>query len=401
MLRWLVLVQAFVYLLIIPYLRSGVELGYNPPLIVSLLALAALGAGGFIPPLNKLHLHPVSATVTRLQPKPWLWIGWITLAVAYAVIAVRYGLLNRRQGSEFMAELYATFPLPVLAVLRIYELLLIPILILYTFGTGKGQEKQRLAILLTSAASLPFMGLADSRGRLLVMGIYLLCFVTSDRFLAYFYRNWRIVAGAVAVVGTFIAVSMRRAAEYGSLNDYLFAEIYTRLDGLNLVMRLREASLLSYWGQLDFEMLTPLVAKIPFLEAAQTAKLLGRTSTKQYVIQDLLRSTSLDDSNSMITDPLYLGGVAGMIMAFFALGWGLRRFDRFIAEQRLLVTFWPTTLAFAFATSVAIFENDYIGSVANIVQVGSLIVFFLALCTQRASSTSDAAPILSGRRARA
>lgn len=396
MLRWLVLVQAVIYLLVMPSLRAGVELGYNPPLIAGLLAVAALVMGGFVPSLARSLTHPARPTVARLRPRQCLWIGWVLLAIAYAIIAVSYGLLNRRQGSEYIAELYATLPLPVLAVLRGYELLLIPVIILYTFGLAKDQTRQRWAILLTALISLPFMGLADSRGRLLVMAIYLMSFLPVDRFLTYFYRNWRLVAGGgAAVIASFVTVSLQRAADYGSRGDYLFTEVYARLDGLNLVTKLKEASLLSNWGHFDYGMLSPLIAKIPFLEAAQTAKLLGRTSTKQYIIQDLLRGRNFDDSNSMITDPFYFAGLIGVAVAFLVLGRAMRLFDRFIAEGRLLVAFWPTTIALAFATSVAVFENDYVGSLANMAQVTIVIAIFLGLCTTRLSPNADPSIIAS------
>lgn len=391
MLRWLVLVQAVIYLLLMPSLRANAELGYNPPLIAALIAVAAFSVGAFVPPLGRSVRNPIGPEASRLQPRSFLSIIWVLLAIAYAFISVNYGLLNRRQGSEYMAELYATLPLPALAVLRGYEILLVPIIILYAFGSTKHQSRERWAVLLAVIATLPFMGLADSRGRLLVMGIYLVSFLPVSRLIAYFYKNWQIIAAAGSVVAAFVAVSLRRAADYGSTADYLFMEVYSRLDGLNLVTRLKEASLLSYWGQFDYEMLSPLIARIPFLEAAETAKLLGRTSTKQYVLQDLLRSRSLDDSNSMITDPLYFAGILGVVVAFFLLGWTMRRFDRFIAEKRLLVSFWSTTVALSFVTSFAIIENDFVGSLANMALVTVIIGIFLGLVTTRTQADSTSA----------
>lgn len=382
MLRWLVLTQAVIYLLVMPALHAATELGYKPPLLIGVVAVVALILGGFVPPLARHHAEQ-GAVLPHLQPRSWFAGAWVVLAIAYAIIAVRYGLLNRRQGSEYMAELYATLPLQVLALLRIYELLLIPVLLLYTFGAGARQGRQRLAILLATIASLPFMGLADSRGRLLVMGIYLLSFVTVERFITYFYRNWRIVAGGIVVITTFIVVSVKRAGSYSSLSDYLFMEVYSRLDGLNLVTQLQDTNQLSYWGKFDLGMINPLLSKVPFLEAAKAAKMMGKTSTKQYIIQDVIGSMKLDDSNSMITDPMYFGGLIGVVFAFFALGLAMRRFDQFIADRKLLVNFWPSALALTFATSVAIFENDFMGALANIPQVLPLIAIFLALCTKR------------------
>lgn len=383
MLRWLILIQAVVYLLIMPSLRASMEPGYDPPLLASLVAIMALIFAGFVPPLGRHEGLPAQSMASRLEPRSWLWIAWIFLAVAYAIITVRYGLLDRRQGSEYMAELYATLPLPVLAILRTYELLLVPVIIIYAFGSAERPKWQRTLMFVTILASLPFMGLADSRGRLIIIGISIAAFVPVKTFISYFYRNVAVFAAAGLASIAFLIVSMQRAEKYGSFKDYLFLEVYSRLDGLNLVVKLKEASLLSYWGKFDLEMVTPLIAKIPFLEAAQTAKLLGRTSTKQYIIQDLLRSNNFDDSNSMVTDPLYFGGLFGLLVAFFALGLGARAFDRYVLNDRMLVSFVPTTLALAFGTGAIIFENDYVGSIANMALSAILIAIFLVVGTRR------------------
>ena len=380
MLRWLVLIQAVIYLLVMPWLRSRAELGYNPPFFAAWVAVLALGAGGFLA-VGSNHTRPAAKEV--LRPRRWLWLAWVLLAILYAFVAVRFDLLNRRQGSEFMAELYATLPIWALGILRVYEQLLIPMLILYTFGSRGDHRWQRATVILVSIASLPFMGLADSRGRLLVLGLYLLCFVPLQQFLAYFYRNWRILVGATGAAAMFFVISAQRASEYGSFRDYLFVEVYSRLDGLNLVSQLRDAGLLSYTGSFDFGMFSPLIAKIPFLDAAQTAKLLGRTSSKQYIIQDLLHSTKFDDSNSMITDPLYFGGLILLFIAFFIFGRTMLRFDRYIADRRLLNSLLPTVLAMSFATSFAVFENDFFGSFANLAQVAILLLAFLLIATKK------------------
>lgn len=48
MLRWLVLVQAVVYLLLMPWLRSGAELGYSPPFVAAWVATIGLVLGSYL-----------------------------------------------------------------------------------------------------------------------------------------------------------------------------------------------------------------------------------------------------------------------------------------------------------------------------------------------------------------
>lgn len=383
MLRWLILIQAVVYLLIAPVLRAQLELGYKPSFVVTFTALAALVVGAFVPPLRAANTRLAASNGIRFQPQSWLWFGWLTLALAYAAIVVQYGLFDRRQGSDVMAELYATFPLPVLGILRTYEILLIPVILLYAFGASSTPRWQRAIFVLTVIASLPFLGLADSRSKLVVLGMSFVAFIPAARFVSYLYSNWRLMAGGAVAAFVFVFVGVQRAMQYGSLTDYLFAEVYVRLDGLNLVTKLREASILSWWGSFDLTMAAPLLSKIPFLEAAQNAKLLGRTSTKQYFIQDLLQSRSFDDSNSMVLDPLYFGGLAGLFIAFFFTMRAARFFDRYVLENRLFLNRASTALAMAFATGIIVFENDWVGSFANMAVVAVLSFGFLLVCTRR------------------
>lgn len=388
MLRWLILIQAVAYLLVVPMLRAELELGYHPPLIATLIALTALLVGGFLFPLRRSPLHAVHSDVDRLRPASWLLIAWLGLTIAYALVVIRYGLFDRRQGSEVMAELYATLPLPILGILRVYELLLIPIIILYMYHASSTPRWQRVAILLGVLASLPFMGLADSRSRLIVMGMSLIAFLPPDRFLRQLYRNWQLLLAGAGAILAFSVISSERAARYASVNDYLFSEVYVRLDGLNLVSKLREAGLLSWWGSFDFAMAGPLLSKIPFLEAAQTAKLLGRTSTKQYVINDLLRSNSFDDSNSMILDPLYFGGLLGLFIGFLVMMVLARVFDQYIMDGKLMINRFQTALAMTFATGIVVFENDWLGSFVNMGLLMLLIFGLLTFCTTKGSDVA-------------
>lgn len=376
MFKWIFLAQAVVYLLVMPGIRSSLELGYHPPLSVGILAILSLSVGFLLMQFRQEPVTTAPEPLNKLRSHAALTLAVPAFAALYAFTVVAFELLNRRQGSEFMAELYAGLPLYVLAIVRGYEILFVPVALAYAFSGSSSKIGQRV-VGFALIASLPFMGVADSRGRLLVLAVYMLCFIRPSTFLKFLYRNVRFYIATAIVVSAFVFYSLQRSAGYASFNEYLLREVYQRFDGLNLVTDLRDAGLLNRIGQFDFEMFSPLLAKIPFLEAAYIAKLLGRTSTKQYFLQDLLGRSQLDAANSMITDPLYFAGWAGILIAFCTLGYIIARIDRFVANGRLFYDLNKSALAIAFVTSFALIENDLMGAASTFVQNYALTALLL------------------------
>lgn len=380
MFRWLFLAQAVIYLLLMPYLRGLAELGYYPFLLPGLFAVAALLVGYRI---GTPAVIRTGSPAGIIEPRRYLWLIMCIAAVLYASVSIRFGLLNRRLGSEYMAALYADMPLPALAILRGYEIAFLPAFLVFAFSKT-ALIQHRVIVGLAIVASLPFMGIADSRGRLLVIVIFLVCFVRPKLVISNFRRHFRFYLAGLVAIAVFFFYSYQRAGNYSSLNNYLLAEVYQRLDGLNLASQLRDAHLLDNSGQYDGRMFEPLISKIPFLEAAQQAKLLGRTSTKQYYIQDLLKSFRLDDSNSMVTDALYFGGLAGVVIAFFLLGWLIARSDSFIAQGKMFTNWTSTIVTTAFVSSFSLIEQDLVGSIAAFFQTVIVIgLFFLIGCRRQ------------------
>lgn len=378
MARWILLVEIVTYLLVMPFLRAQGELGYFPPLIVGVVAATAFAVGAFgITSLSRASVDGPPPE-TALGPRSSLWAVVVLLALIYAVVSLQYGLINRRQGSELMAVIFGTLPLWALAILRGYELIFLPLIVVYFLSPANIRKSERIVVGLVVVASLPFMGIADSRGRLLGMALTIVMFLTPATFMKYLVRNIRFLVAAAGVAATVAYFSAQRSNAYYSLRDYFQVEVFQRLDGLNVVTQLREAHLLSYRGEWDWNVFTPLVSKIPFLEAAQAAKIAGRTSTKQYYIQDLLRSAQLDDSNSMVTDPLYLAGLAGVLIAFGLFGYVCARFDRFNAAQPFSRSRPLIALALAFATSFFSFEGDFFGTMITAAQ--SFAIYLILLC---------------------
>lgn len=387
MFKWIFFLQAFIYLLLMPYLRSGLDIAYHPPLGAGILAIISLYAGFVFCNVRMGDIATISQSnanrdTAKLQPRPYLAYAIPALALLYAVMVVSFGLLNRRQGSEYMAELYAELPIYALAIIRSYEILLVPFFLLYAFG-GDANIVRRRVVMTALLLSLPFTGIADSRSRLLLIALYIICFVNPKTFIEFLYRYVRFYLVAFVVVGAFVFYSYQRSSSYSSFNDYLFFEVYQRLDGLNLVTDMRDAGLIDKIGQFDFAMFSPLLSKIPFLEAARAAKLMGQTSTKQYYLQELLGRSQLDTSNSMIADPLYFAGWLGIIVAFGLIGYAIARSDRFVARGALMRNANTSAIAIAFATSFAVIENDLVTGVLSFVQNYIFVVLLLVFGTTR------------------
>src|SRR6478735_1810873 len=132
MLRWIILTQAVVYLLVMPALRAQGEAGYHPPILIGLIGVAALFAGVMLHrPQPAIQTQP---TRSSLAPRGQLWIGIVALAVLYSLVSLQFGLLNRRQGSEMMAEIFGTMPFWAMIIIRGYELLLPLLIILYALA---------------------------------------------------------------------------------------------------------------------------------------------------------------------------------------------------------------------------------------------------------------------------
>lgn len=371
MLRLIFLAQAVLYLLLMPTIHDYMDLVYKPPLLLSVFAVGALVAGFAL--CSRVHGQRAALAgsggalaVPDLEPRNIVIVGFAVLALMYVYVSWTNGLLNRRQGSEMMAEIYGNLPLIELLILRVYEISFIPVAIIFFFG--RTSLPIRLVVAFILLGSLPFMGVEDSRARVLVMAIFLLSFVNLKDFIIFFYKNTKIYIAMFAAIGVFVYVSLQRLSGYARVEDYLFYEVVRRLDGLNVLSELRDYGIIKYLGTFDTNMFGPLISRIPFLEAGRLAKLEGVTSTKQYFLKTILNTGRIDDSNSMILDPLYFAGIPGMVVAFIGLGYFIARFDIYVEQRRLFTSHLGLATALAFVTSFAVLEVDYFGAITTFLQ---------------------------------
>jgi hypothetical protein len=371
MLRLIFLFQSVVYFILMPILHSLMDDFYLPPIEYSFLAIAALLIGYFlsyrIETKNNEFYNIASYNEGQFfLPRQAIVIGFAALALLYAYVSWTNGLLNRRQGSEVMADIYGNLPIYELLVLRVYEISMIPIAVIYFFS--KSRIDTKIFVFLIIIFSLPFTGIEDSRGRLIVMAIFVLSFVKIDDFIRFFYRNLKIYIFLLGAFFAFFYTSLQRLSNYARVEDFLFYEIVRRLDGLNLLTELQAFGFIRFLGTFDFQMFNPLISRIPFLEAGRIAKIEGITSTKQYYLKSLLNSGRIDESNSLITDPVYLFGGIGVFILFLILGYAISKFDYFVKKDRIFHSRIGLSLALSFVTSFAIIESDLFGAITTFFQ---------------------------------
>lgn len=378
MFRLILFAQSIVYLVLMPTIHSAMDAFYRPPLFVSATAIGCLISGFIAFRIRYRSLQtsamssPETTSIALLRPRDSVPFAIAILVALYSYVSWSNGLLNRRQGSEVMASLYGNLPLLELVILRVYEIAFVPIAIIYLFGTVS--RNQRIFVVFLLLVSLLFMGIEDSRGRILVLAINILVFVKLKDFRSFFENLNKMVLLIFPAITAFIYASNDRSSKYSSTDDYFFYEIVQRFDGLSLVSELRSAGFIKYYGTFDFTMFAPLVSRIPIIEAGGMAKLEGITSTKQYFLKSLLNVNRIDNSNSIILDPLYFGGVMGVMIAFVILGYFIANLDHYVAQGRLFSNHVRLALVLSFVSSFAMIEVDYFGTLTSLVQ--SFVILF-------------------------
>jgi hypothetical protein len=299
------------------------------------------------------------------------------LGILYCYVSFSFDLLNRRIGSEVIAEVYSNLPLWALAVLRVYELFLVPSLILLVFSKNKLTSFQYVVLLFISLVSIPFMGLSDSRGKLLIIVLSFIIFVRMEIIKSAFKSSFTLYVAIILTITAFTYASIDRASQYARSSDFYLSEVVERLDGLALLKDLNDVGIIKTFGNFDFEMFVPLKSKIPFLDEARYLKSIAKTSTKQYYLQDVLDTNKFDSNNSMIVDPIYFGGIPLLIIAFFGLGFLSKKFDIAISKESLFKSRIGTSYLFAFGMSFLLIESDFLGAISSFIQ--NFLLYYAAL----------------------
>ena len=379
MFRIIFAAQAIIYLIIAPLIKESSLFGYNAPMLYGAIAVAALIIGFYLPYKEQFPSQPTLVASKILLP------FIVIMAIMYCSVSFSYDLLNRRIGSEIIAEVYGNLPLWALAILRIYEISLVPCVILLVLGGQVLNRAEYGLLIVTTLISIPFMGLADSRSKLLVIVLSFIIFIRTDLVKKALKKSLTLYLVGGLVVVAFVYASMDRATKYARVSDFYIAEVMERLDGLTLIRELSDIRMIPAFGNYDFDMFKPLQSKISFLDEAKYLKTIGKTSTKQYFLQNVLNTKQLDSNNSMATDPLYFAGIPGLFICFTILGFLVSKFDRIVSVEGVFKSRFKTAVVFAFGLSFLLIEVDLMGAITSFFQ--NFVIFYgITLLGMRAIS---------------
>ena len=130
--KWFATLQFVIYFLISPFI---VNLEYNrydySLFLISFVALASLFIGFFFGSQSSTYSKRVECLPKINRLIVFVIVLW---ALFYVYISIDLGIVQRRQGSHNMAELFSQIPLLSLITLRTYEILFYPIVIFLTYS---------------------------------------------------------------------------------------------------------------------------------------------------------------------------------------------------------------------------------------------------------------------------
>lgn len=365
MIRIIILAQMAIYLLIAPNILHSINTEFRPFNLITFLAISAFSVGAYA-----YRRKAISWSGSTIYLRQSALMGYAMLGFLYIYISLDYGLSNRRLGSEYMAQLYANMPLTFLIPLRVYEILQIPIIYLFVRNIGRYGVVTSVVFVVSLIATFPFAGIIDSRGKIFVLIIAVSAMFSPRDLMAIASRSIAFIGLVGIAIITFVAASAVRMASYGRSEDYYYNDVFRRLDGYNLVREIIDYKLVGFFGSLDFNIFGVFISRLPFLDAAREMKMLGLTSSKQYILQEVLKTKRFDEVSSMMTDIYYFGGTFFVALSFFMLGVLCRIFDSSVADSSITRSRLTLAAGLSFAISFSIFESDFFG---NIVQ------FFLFL----------------------
>lgn len=320
--------------------------------------------------------------VTAFECYPYIPIlmklSLIAIALLYIYTVIEYGLLDRRQGSEVMAFLYAGLPLIQLASLRIFEILFYPMLFIILVGIQYDRGKLLKVLLVIFLCAWLFTGILESRAKLIMpLLYYYVLFIEPRSDWKPISREFFVSMCALAGVGIFIIATIRLSS-LSDISGYVLADFVSRLDGLEFSSKLAAESSTSSWGTFDFNIFLNFVSAVPFLENATELKAAGMTSSKNYLLQEVLGSNQFDINNSVITDLYYFGGYLFLVVGGVLYGYFVKRFDFVMKSNRIWKGRASLTFMMSFMMNAFRFESDYFGMILSVFRDFCIlfIVFF-------------------------
>lgn len=369
--KWFVTLQFVIYLLVAPFIVNLEYDRYDYSLfLISFIALASLFVGFFFGSQSSTYSKRV-----KCHPKINRFIVFVIVlwALLYVYISIDLGIVQRRQGTYNMAELFSQIPLPSLITLRTYEILFYPIVIFLTYSLYHQKTIRAFDFVLIFSLFLSFLvsGVVDSKLKLIlpvfVFFIFLPSWIRNDIIK----RNKYIFVGIVALIFlAFVGLIFNRYMSIEGANFSLFflKDFIYRVDGIQLLSMLSESGRASPFGTYDNNMFIFFIAKIPFLEVSNELKILGLTSSKAYLLNEVLFMDMVDFNNTMITDLYYYGGYLFLFAGVSLYGFLIQRFDQYIQSGYLLENRVRAAFYISFALTTLLIERDFFGMLIDILR---------------------------------
>ena len=345
------------YLVVAPLLSGSLGAGATWIVAVPAVALGAFGAGAAAASRTP-HLRKTSGR--RLEFKTWFLAAFASLSVLYFLFIAVSGQLERRVTSEVAAKRASNFNFGDFSS-RVFELGFWPCVVLIAYSALERRQTPSLYVIV--AASVGWIGLGIQNSRWQLATPFLLAFVffinsrrSSSNRAAWAYFGLLAVGCSAVLALTFLR---DRALGFSYAVRHHLIE---RLDGLNLVDQVLRRNDTVIWGTWNPEMFRYMVSYNPFAQESSALKFAGLTSTKQWVLSNVLHSGSIDAPNSLVLDPLYFGGLGLLALCFLALGSACQVFDRSARSGSWTTNRYATALFLAFGvTAATIVEKDMFG----------------------------------------
>ena len=163
-------------------------------------------------------------------------------------------------------------------------------------------------------------------------------------------------------------LTLYRLYEFDGLFEYIQGDIISRLDGLDFISRVANEKFIPWFGTYDLRLFSNFVAAIPFLEAAAALKEIGMTSSKNYLLNEILGLIQMDAVNTMVTDLYYFGGYFLLIIGAVHYGYLVMRFDIAAKTNDLWSSRIQMAFMFSFLINALRIEVDYFGVWLNILR---------------------------------
>lgn len=360
------LLQISIYLFLVPIIRYqffSIELDY--PFLVALIFLIFFIMGGVLGKI-KISSDKSKSEIRNFEFSNFgicsllIWIGGVLF------ISIKFGLYDRRIGTENAAELFGSLPFFILFLFRCLEISL-PMLLSLILIKGLTQRrldlKNKLVAFLLLIAFFS-LGAASSRSAILLLVITVLVII-QNRLPKYEIKRFatKLILFSIVIMGV-IQVS-RLEADSRSFSEYFSAEVVQRLDGLELISEVVKIHGLKFLGVNPMAALNPLISHLAFLPESRVLKSLGLTSIKSIVLSKELGSELRDYNSFILLDIYYICGLLGVCFVGLLLGLLCQRIDKniFVNQRRIMLIG-----TIAIAMNLIVLEREFFSIIFSIIR---------------------------------